>query len=173
MLLTVSGLDAAPVRFLHLWGRYVLGFKPWEHCMRCFEGKEANAIRPSMKDGEYELSDDHRFLYLCGVGQRDSKRGRSDLAQRITNVHLAVRPRVGSVAAIGSVYGVSFIIRDAQAIPIEPLPEGFQGLPSKHYRCKNFQFGYQMFDVDAVGEGAARDVVHQLREWTSIWYKLG
>jgi hypothetical protein len=173
MLLTVSGLDAAPVRFLHLWGRYVLGFKPWEHCMRCFEGKEANAIRPSMKDGEYELSDDHRFLYLCGVGQRDSKRGRSDLAQRITNVHLAVRPRVGSVAAIGSVYGVSFIIRDAQAIPIESLPEGFQGLPSKHYRCKNFQFGYQMFDVDAVGEGAARDVVHQLREWTSIWYKLG
>jgi hypothetical protein len=26
MLLTVSGLNAAPIRFKHLWGRYGLGF---------------------------------------------------------------------------------------------------------------------------------------------------
>lgn len=163
MLLTVSGLDVAPIRFKHLWGRYVLGFKPWKHCLACFETKVASPISPQMRDGEYSLSDEYGQFYLCGVGQNDSVRRGKDLAQKVTNVHLAVRPRKGSVAAIGSVYGVSFTIEDAQAIPIQPLPDGFQGLPEKHSRCKNFQFGYQVFQADAVGDLAPREVIYTLR----------
>lgn len=136
MLLTVSGLNAAPIRFKHLWGRYVLGFKPWNHCLACFETKIASPVTPQMKDGEYPLSDDHGLFYLCGVGQPDSVRRGKELARKVTNVHLAVRPRRGSVAAIGSVYGVTFTIQDAQVIPIDPLPDGFQNLPQKHSRCK-------------------------------------
>jgi hypothetical protein len=71
--------------------------------------------------------------------------------------------RCGSVAAIGSVYGVTFTIKDARAIPIEPLPDGFQNLPQRHSRCKNFQFGYQMFQTEAVGDRAPHEVIYALR----------
>jgi hypothetical protein len=71
MLLTVSGLNAAPIRFKHLCGRYVLSFKPWNHCLACLETKIANPVTPQMKDGEYPLSDDHGLFYLCGVGKPD------------------------------------------------------------------------------------------------------
>jgi hypothetical protein len=69
------------------------------------------------------------FFYLCVVGQPDSKRAGYDFARKFTNVHLAVRPRKDSVASVGSVYGVAFKIKDAQAIPIKPRPDGFQNLP--------------------------------------------
>jgi hypothetical protein len=71
---------------------------------------------------------------------------------------LAVRPQIGSIAAIGSAYGIRFTIRDAQAITIrhpmllESPTRGLDGLKENHLRCKNFQFGCQMFDVDEVGE---------------------
>lgn len=70
-----------------------------------------------------------------------------------TNVHLAVRPSPGSVAAVGSAYGVRFSIQNAQAIPIqhpmlpESPPHGLADLPQDHIRCKNFQFGCQVFKV--------------------------
>lgn len=162
MQLIVSGLNTAKPRFKHLWGCYVLGFRPWKHCIGCFESKVASAISPTMKDGVYDLEDSYELFYLCGVGQPDSKRAPQHLLRRATNVHLAVRP--GSIAAVGSVYGVSFTLKDAQAIPIQPLPEGFHGLPDAHYRCKNFQFGYQMFDVSEVGEKASREVIRKRRE---------
>lgn len=167
MQLTVSGLDATllPARFDHLFGRYVYGFKPWKHCDDCLVANIAPAIHPTMKDGTFELED--RLFYLCGVGHELSERLHPDLIRRLTNVHLAVRPRKGSVAAVGSVYGVTFFIKDAQAIPIETLPPDFRGLPEKHLQCKMFQFGFQMFDVDEVSE-TPREIVYQLRDrWRS------
>lgn len=110
-----------------------------------------------MSDCEVELRDDLELFYLCGVGLKQSMR-------RETNVHLAVRPCPGSVASVGSLYGVCFTIENAQAIPIVPLAEGWRGLPKQHVRCKNFQFGYQMFDVSEVGEAASREVVRKLRD---------
>jgi hypothetical protein len=163
MQLIVTGLNGAKPRFKHLWGRYVLGFRPWKHCIGCFESKVAPPITPTMMDGAYDLDDRYDLFYLCGVGQPDSKRAEQHLLRRATNVHLAVRPLKGSVAAAGSVYGVTFTLKDAAAIPIQPLPEGFRGLPKAHYRCKNFQFGYQMFDAPEVGEKASRDVIRKRR----------
>jgi hypothetical protein len=155
MKLIVTGMTHGPkTQFQHLWGRYVLGFKPWTHCVQSFVGKQAKGITPSMVDGEYPLDPSFELLYLCGVGWSD---------RRNTNVHLAVRPRIGSIACAGSVYGVQFTITDAQAILIQYLPKGWRGLPEKHSQCKNFQFGYQMFNVSEVGESAPREIITTLR----------
>lgn len=78
------------------------------------------------------------------------------------------------MAAIASVYGVRFTIGDAQAIPIQrpmllksPL-RGLDDLKLDHLRCKNFQFGCQVFDVDVVGDAAEGIVVTALRDGSSI-----
>jgi hypothetical protein len=165
MRLQVDGLDAAETRFKHLWGRYVIGFKPATHCARSFEYRVAAPVKPDMIDGSYDLDDSYELFFLCGVGVRELHN---------TNVHLAVRPKAGSVAAIGSVYGVRFTIQDAQAIPIkhpallESPPRGLDSLEEGHLRCKNFQFGYQMFDVDEVGEAVTGIVVKKLRHGTPL-----
>ena len=164
MQLMVSGLNDAQPTFKHLWGRYILGFKPQKHCLKCFKSKIASEITPQMKDGSYDLKDDlGDFFYLCGVGQPDSKRAGRDLNRKFTNVHLAVRPRKNSVASVGSVYGVTFTIKDAQAIPIKPIPDGFQNLPEPHTRCKNFQFGYQEYEVDVVRDLGLDEIVYARR----------
>jgi hypothetical protein len=151
MKLVIKGMtNGSKTQFQHLWGRYVLGFKPWTHCLKCFSAKKANEIHPTMVDGEYALESSFDIFYLCCVGWRDRAN---------TNVHLAVRPRLGSVASTGSVYGVQFTISDAQAILIQYLPKGWKGLEDRHSQCKNFQFGYQTFQVDQVGDSAPREVV--------------
>jgi hypothetical protein len=156
MKLVVRGMtDGSKTTFKHLWGRYILGFKPWTHCLSCFVTKQAKGILPTMVDGEYPLDDSFELFCLCGVGWND--RGN-------TNVHLAVRPRLGSVASAGSVYGVQFTITDAQSILIQYLPKGWRGLNDQHSQCKNFQFGYQMFTVDEVGPSARREVITTLRD---------
>ncbi|RXH58904.1 hypothetical protein [Granulicella sibirica] len=166
MHLTISGLNTAPMKFKHLWGRYVHGFRPWKHCIGCLVSNTAPQIYPEMTDGSIELQD--RLFYLCGVGQERSEKLHPELARKITNVHLAVRPRKGSVAATGSSYGVTFTIQDAQAITIETLSADFQGLPKAHWRCKNFQFGYQMFDVDEVPR-VPGEIVQSLRKhWSKV-----
>ena len=164
MQLIVSGFNDAQPKFKHLWGRYILGFKPQKHCLKCFKSKIASEITPQMEDGQYDLKDDlGDFFYLCGVGQPDSKRAGHDFDRKFTNAHLAVRARKGSVASVGSVYGATFTIKDAQAIPIKPIPDGFQNLPEAHTRCKNFQFGYQEYEVDVVHYHGPDEVVSTRR----------
>jgi hypothetical protein len=161
MRLQIDGLDAEKPLFRHLWGRYVIGFKPATHCVKSFVTRDEAQVRPHMKNGGYDLDDSYELFYLCGVGFRE---------RHNTNVHLAVRPKAGSVAAVGSVYGVRFTIQNAQAIPIrhpnllEPPPRGLADLEEEHIRCKNFQFGCQMFDVGEVGDAAKGMVIKTLRD---------
>jgi hypothetical protein len=153
--LIVSGMrHSEKPQFKHLWGRYILGFKPAKHCIQCFKSTVAKGIAPNMSNDECELDPSYELFYLCGVGWKD--RGN-------TNVHLAVTPRLGSIASIGSVYGVRFTILDAQAILIQFLPENWRDLPEAHRRCKNFQFGYQMFAADEVGSAAEGQLITTLR----------
>jgi hypothetical protein len=168
MKLIVSGLPPVTEadRFHALFGRYVYGFNQWDHCDRCFVARQEKKINPKMENGPVELKDE--LFYLCGVGRDLSPRAHPQFARNTTNVHLAVRPRKGSMAAIGSVYGATFVIEDAEAIAIQPLSDGFQKLPPKHSRCKMFQFAYQMFDVDEISL-IARTPIHKLRsEWVSV-----
>jgi hypothetical protein len=165
----VSGLPAVTEanRFRALFGRYVYGFNQWDHCDRCFEARQERKINPLMANGTVELRNE--LFYLCGVGRDLSPNIHPHFARKSTNVHLAVRPRKGSVAAMGSVYGATFVIEDAETIAIRPLPDGFQGLPSKHSRCKMFQFAYQMFDVETINLSKLGGPVSQLRtEWRSV-----
>jgi hypothetical protein len=55
-----------------------------------------------MDETPIELED--RLFYPCGVGWRYSEKKFPELARKFTNVHLAARPRKGSLAAVGSVY---------------------------------------------------------------------
>src|SRR5437868_9696880 len=99
MHLQVEGLDPAQPRFQHLWGKYIVGFRPATHCQRSLVIKDAVDVRPKMADGKYDLDDSYELFYVCGVGFKEKHN---------TNVHLAVRSKTGSVAAIGSTYGVRF-----------------------------------------------------------------
>ena len=119
-----------------------------------------------MVNGPVLLKDE--LFYLCAVGRDLSPKIHPQSGRKSANVHLAVSPRKGSIAAIGSVYGASFVIEDAEAIAIRPLPDGFQELPEKHSRCKMFQFAYQMFDVDKISLSKGNPVYHLRTEWISV-----
>jgi hypothetical protein len=165
MRLQIEGLDSAKPRFRYFWGKYVIGFRPAMHCQQSLVIKDEAQVRPTMIDGVYDLDASYQFFYLCGVGFKQ---------RHHTNVHLAVRPMTGSVAAVGSAYGVRFTIWDAQAIPIkhpmllESPPSGLDGLKVGHIGCKNFQFGCQVFEVDVVGKGAEGVVVTTLRDRSAL-----
>jgi hypothetical protein len=48
-------------------------------------------------------------------------------------------------------------------------PSGLDAIDQKvHLRCKNFQFGCQMFNVDVVGDAAKGVVVNTLRDGSSL-----
>jgi hypothetical protein len=175
MRLIVSGLPPLtdPNHFHALFGRYVYGYNPWTHCDDCFVKRQEPQINPKMENGSFELHDD--LFYLCGVGRSLSEKVHPDFARKSTNVHLAVRPRKGSVAAVGSVYGATFVIEGAEVIPIQAPERKFSALEAldeprrtEHFRCKMFHFAYQMFEVDDISLTKG-DPVHQLREkWKSI-----
>lgn len=169
MQLTVSGLDSSipPLRFKHLWGRYVYGFKPWTHCIHCLKTNVAKGITPTMVDTKVDrpIQLEDRLFYLCGVGDKRSVRVHPKLEQRVTNVHIAVYPQKDSSVTVTSAYGVTFTIDGARRIEIQELPVDFGGLPEKHYRCKNFQFGYQMFEVGEVSLVPGEIVCTLRNEW--------
>jgi hypothetical protein len=136
MLLEVRGMATASQTFVQLWGVYVSGFKPEKHCIYCLKGKKEVQLHREMHDGDYVLKTDSPYFYLFAMGR---------VPKHETNVHLAVRSQAGSVASIGSVYGVTFTIRDAFALRVDRLPDGWMGLGSDYTRCRNFQFGVQQF----------------------------
>jgi hypothetical protein len=167
MELRVEGLDAARVRmkkdkpYVHLWGRYVSGFRPWRSCIASFKTTKEKIITPLMTDATYPLVGLGDLFYLCGVGQDIAAKSREPEWRRHTNVHLAVRKKPGSSASLTSAYGVTFTIFGAEPIAIEPLPSEIStylnanptilnpnGEPGDHRtHCKNFRFGWQVFEA--------------------------
>ncbi|MEZ2347019.1 hypothetical protein [Terriglobus sp. RCC_193] len=135
-------MASASQTFVQLWGVYVSGFKPDKHCIYCLKGKKELQLHREMQDGNYTLKTDSPYFYLFAMGR---------VPKHETNVHLAVRPQAGSVASIGSVYGVTFTIRDAFALRVDRLPDGWMGLGTDYTRCRNFQFGVQQFGYRPMG----------------------
>ena len=136
MRLEVRGMATASQTFVQLWVMHVSGFRPAKHCIYCLKGKHDRQIHREMQDGDYTLKTDSPYFYLFAMGR---------VPKHDTNVHLAVRPQEGCVASIGSVYGVTFTIRDAFALRVDRLPKGWMGLDDEYATCRNFQFGVQMF----------------------------
>ena len=144
MMLEIRGLETAEPkpRFVQLWGKYVTGFDQDKHCIFCLKGPKEAQLHREMASGDYSLRDDTPYFYLFAMG-----RG----YKRDTNVHLAVRYHAGAVASIGSMCGVTFTIRDAQAVRVDRLPLGWLGLDKLYTNCRNFQFGVQEFGYQVPG----------------------
>ena len=136
MILEVRGMETASESFVQLWGKYVTGFRQEKHCIFCLKGPKEDQLRREIASGDYPLRGGFPYFYLFAMGHG---------YKRDTNVHLAVRPYPGAVASIGSMYGVTFTIRDAQAIRVDRLPRGWMGLDKLYTDCRNFQFGVQTF----------------------------
>jgi hypothetical protein len=138
MRLTVTGYKPENKQFRYLWGFYVRGFKPWEHCQSCFRGALAKEIDASltMADG-VDLDQRMDYFYLHGNASGTAK------DRKANNLHLAVRPKLGATATVTAGEAV-FTIEDAEAIEIQgPIME-LEHL-KMYYKCPNFRFGMQMY----------------------------
>lgn len=155
--------DAIVMRFTHptlppgrvegfalLWAFYVNGFIPEKHCQFCFKGLRAPNFHSrnaaSGVDIVLDRLDVSPVVYICGVamGPQDQRRHR--------NLHLPVRYTPGATASVTTYNGYRVEVRNATALEIPPVPDGWRGLPLRHTRCKNFQFGLAHFGTGAVDE---------------------
>jgi hypothetical protein len=135
--------------FLFLWAFYVNGYDPERHCQPCFKGRRINEFcTQTARSGEAVVLDQlHRYpyVYVCGVaaGLISERRNR--------NLHFPLEYAVGQVAEITTYNGYVFRAQDAVALPIPPLPSGWEGKPEAHTRCKNFQFAVAYFGGGNLG----------------------
>lgn len=138
MKLTVTAPDPRATKdFRFLWGKFVRGFDPSVHCARCLIGSYSQVVRVGIAPGEHQLdlpAAPFDYFYLCGVTPKWS-----------TNLHLAVRPKAGAQARVTAHNGVEFLIEDAEAIEIVPLPIGHLGRGPQFTTCRNWQFGLQQY----------------------------
>jgi hypothetical protein len=134
--------------FSLIWAFYVKGFIPEKHCQFCFKGVRAPNFHSrnaaSGADIVLDRLDVSPVVYICGVamGPEDQRKYR--------NLHLPVRFAPGAAASTTTYNGYQVEVTNAVALPIPPVPDGYNGLPTRHTRCKNFQFGMAHF-------GSARD----------------
>jgi hypothetical protein len=158
MRLEVSEITAQTTRYRFLWGFYVTGFKPWLHCQPCLRGTRAPGIEPFMKNGVVQLDRPTKFFYLHGFAPGlKTERGER-------NLHLAVRPKMGSTATARSVYGPLFTIHDAEKISIQAPIVGFPESEKIWTRCMNFRFGAQVFDAPQLGPHSERKPILNTRD---------
>lgn len=138
MKLIVTAPDSRATKdFRFLWGKFVRGFDPGVHCARCLLGTYSTVVRVGMDPGEHLLDPKvapFDYFYLCGVTPKWS-----------TNFHLAVRPCPGKEARATAHNGVEFLITDAEAIEIAPVPIGHLGKGPQFTTCRNWQFGLQQY----------------------------
>lgn len=150
MKLTVSGVEDGQEQYRFLWGLYVRGFRPWEHCQPCLLGTRATGISPAMGNKQVDLLRPTDYFYLCGYAKgAASNRGAN-------NLHLAVEPMEGQTATIASNYGPVFTIEGARQIVIPDSSEPRAAYGQFDYRCMNFRFGKLMYPTEVTGPNAPR-----------------
>jgi len=122
---------------------YVKGFLPEKHCQFCFQGLRAPNFHSrnaaSGLDIVLDRLDVSDVIYVCGVAMGPENQ------RRYRNLHLPVRYELGATATATTYNGYEVELRNATALPIPPVPDGYNGLPTRHTRCKNFQFGLAYF----------------------------
>jgi hypothetical protein len=111
-----------------------------------------------MHDDTYVLPEPTHYFYLCGVAS-GARRER-----RFNNLHLAVRPKLGNIATIRSVYGPVFTIYDAEEIAIQGPIQSLPHLDESYTSCKNFRFAAQMYEAPRYGPEAQGMLVRIPRE---------
>ena len=148
MRLTHPTLPAGRVEgFSLIWAFYVKGFIPEKHCQFCFKGLRAPNFHSrnaaSGVDIVLDRLDISPVVYICGVakGPEDERKYR--------NLHLPVRFEPGASASATTYNGYQVEVTNAVALPIPAVPDGYNGLRTRHTRCKNFQFGQSYFGATA------------------------
>jgi len=146
IVLEVTHPELAPGRiqgFRFLWAFYVNGYDPALHCQPCFRGCRVGAFcTPTAESSRPVVLDRaHRYpyVYVCGVGTGP----RGELRNK--NFHFPLKLAEGEVAEATTYNGYRFRAENAIALPIPPLPNGWEGKPDEHVRCKNFQFAVAYF----------------------------
>lgn len=143
-----SGEEALIKGFRFMWAFYVKGYDPDKHCQPCFIGSRVNEFcTPRAMTGrrvECDRMAQFPYLYVCGV----SAGRKEDRWQE--NLHLPLRYAEGAVVEKETYNGYRFRIENATQVDIPELPEGWQGKPREHTRCKNFQFAVAAFGYPPV-----------------------
>jgi hypothetical protein len=153
MRLTHATIPAGRVEgFSLIWAFYVKGFTPEKHCQFCFKGLRAPNFNSrkaaSGVDIVLDRLDVSSVVYICGVAKGP------DSERRYRNLHLPVRHQPGATALATTYNGYTVEVENAAPLAIPPVPDGWHGLPTKHTRCKNFQFGLAHFGAAAGKDGA-------------------
>ena len=130
--LTVFGDQPRLSGFKFWWLKSVVSYRMDVHCARCLVGKyERRVSKDMLLNHPVELIGD--LVYLCGVSPRWS-----------TNFHAAVALEPGSRIELPTYNGLTVRFDNGRLIPIEPLEEGWNGLPREFTTCRNYQFAVQM-----------------------------
>jgi hypothetical protein len=128
-----------------MWAFHVNGFRPDRHCQPCFRGKRSPEFCTGRAESgrvyEFRSSDWYPYLYVCGVGSgpKDTLAGK--------NLHLPLRFAEGAELNAATYNGYEVSIRNAELLPIPPLPDGWNGRDRETTRCKNFQFAVAYFGL--------------------------
>ena len=129
--------------FLLIWAFYVKGFIPEKHCQFCFKGLRApNFHSRNAASGVgivLDRLDVSRVVYICGVAMGPENQ------RKYRNLHLPVRFEPGALASTTTYNGYEVEVKNGVALPIPAVPDGYNGLPARHTRCKNFQFAKSYF----------------------------
>lgn len=142
--------------FRILWGMTVVGFDSSKHCKACFIGTKYPMINPEMTDNakrsavvDLELKEGVLF-YVCGVAHS---------FRHVHNFHLAGVAKPGAACDVKTWEGNRVQAVGLEQISIEagPAKKMFPKLGPVFVKCRNFQFGCQMFGVSAVGAKTFRE----------------
>jgi hypothetical protein len=121
----------------------VKGYRPEQHCQRCFKGRRVSEFcTPTAACGKpvvFDRMDRYPYVYVCGVGVGP----RSELHKQ--NFHFPLEFQEGRVAEATTPNGYVFRAHNAVAVPIPFLEVGWNGLSKEHRGCKNFQFAVAAF----------------------------
>jgi hypothetical protein len=129
--------------FNQLWAWYVRGFDYRIHCQDCLKGKRSLRVSRNQTPLGVELVFDETTnfnqLYICGVAAGpETERG-------VRNLHLAVVEAPGEEVEMTTYNGYTLSVKNAKQLTIPDPPTKIDGLPERHYRCKNFRFGVKYY----------------------------
>lgn len=146
IVLNVSHPSVAPGRiegFHPIWAFYVKGFVPQKHCQACFRGEVAKNFNSTNAASGVDIALDRldiaSVVYICGVAKGPEPE------RKHRNLHFPVRHKLGARATLTTYNGYVLAVMNAEQLDIPALPDGWNRLPLKHTRCKNFQFAQAYF----------------------------
>ena len=134
-----------PADFMWLWAKYVVGFNDRYHCTNCLLGpysarfsKAKNARLAEDRAIVFDEHTGHQAIYICGV----TRKGYSSKKNYEHNVHLAIRPSVGTKSAYRfESWCVDIENGELQRIPAaDELPRNLQHMPAAFRTCRIFRW---------------------------------